>query len=966
MSKRPGRVVAKDELIDSVWQGRVVSDSALSRAMSLARAALRTPANPNPIRPVYGIGYVLEPASTARPGSPSPSAQADFVGRSRELDAIRDSLTRRIERPHCGATHLIAGEAGIGKSSVCAEAARLAEDLDFQVRFGACPEVEGAPSLWPWAQVLRGSLRSPPTTTEQTTADRLVDELMGGGESEQLSQARNRFTLFDSVARFLGHIAARRPLLVAIDDLHRADAASLELLNYVATEPSCAAIVLIATYREHEVQASAPHRRAIAELLTTPRAVHQVLRGLSDAEVTELLAARSADPALATPLARTTKGNPLFIRQLLDAIADGTLRTTDIQEGGIAKLPRAIRESIAMHLAALTEEHRQILARISVAGRTFDRVDAAVTSERADANVGRAINEAKRLDLVEASPSRHSSFHFAHALIRDYLYESLGEAERERAHDRLARHLASSPEARRRLAPAVAHHARLALPSGDFEFAEESARYAAEFAATQHAHEDVARNLSYALDLRRQYHQTDPARTCSLLLDLAEAYNRVGDRAQATATCRDAAEIARQLGSFDLVSRAALSLVPSFYSIETALFDEELIGLLELASDLAPTADKAGRSRLLGRLALALSWSEESKDRRVGLCRQAASLAAQSDDPEAGAFALQSQHSALWSPDNLVQRIELAKEATAISTRVADFESNLIHRTMLITDLCEAGEFGEADIEIAQYQRVASTLKQPQATWLGDMFRGMRALLEGRFKELPELIKNVGSMARRLRSNDAENAWAGQTLFAMLETGSGAAMLSMLKEHIARHPRVVLFQAVPPFVAAELGRDVEPLRELQSIAAQGFRRIPRDMNWLGSLTFLALASAELRDSKTSQELLDLLAPFADRFPILGHATVSLGAAPSHLGRLAAVVGDWRRAESYFARGRDMNAAAGARPWLARALFDEGRERILRGQRKHGEDLINQASSLAKSLHMTHLTRRCAAASQRPS
>ena len=77
-------------------------------------------------------------------------------------------------------------------------------------------------------------------------------------------------------------------------------------------------------------------------------------------------------------------------------------------------------------------------------------------------------------------------------------------------------------------------------------------------------------------------------------------------------------------------------------------------------------------------------------------------------------------------------------------------------------------------------------------------------------------------------------------------------------------------------------------------------------------------------------------PFQDRFALLGHATVSLGAVASHLGRLAAVVGDWERAEVLFERGRTLNEEAAAKPWLARALFDEGRERLLRHDMDEGQ------------------------------
>ena len=165
-----------------------------------------------------------------------------LVGRDAEL-AVLDALIRRA-KAGAGGVVLLTGEPGVGKTRL---ARAGTEHADTMVSWGACRESEGAPPLWPWIQVLR-HLGGPGITA-------------GAAEG-----AAARFRLYERVAEILRKSAKDRPHLVVIDDLHRADEASLRLLAYLSETLWPASIGLVVTYRDTEV----PPASLIANVAARP------------------------------------------------------------------------------------------------------------------------------------------------------------------------------------------------------------------------------------------------------------------------------------------------------------------------------------------------------------------------------------------------------------------------------------------------------------------------------------------------------------------------------------------------------------------------------------------------------------------------------------------------------------------------------------------------------------------------
>ena len=168
-----------------------------------------------------------------------------FIGRAAELDVL-DAALRRAEVGD-GSIVLVAGEPGIGKSSLIDHFATTAPARGARVAWGRCWEAGGAPAYWPFVQAMRAIVRDVDIETVRPWMD------SGGSELGQiLPEVRTslgestpsatfdpdtpRFVLFDAVASFLRAVASASPLVVALDDVHGADTPSLLLLEFLARE----------------------------------------------------------------------------------------------------------------------------------------------------------------------------------------------------------------------------------------------------------------------------------------------------------------------------------------------------------------------------------------------------------------------------------------------------------------------------------------------------------------------------------------------------------------------------------------------------------------------------------------------------------------------------------------------------------------------------------------------------------
>src|SRR6059058_3411560 len=584
---------------------------------------------------------------SARESGMISAMQAVFVGRHHELVELRagleDAATSR------GRFFLVVGEAGIGKTRLVEELGREAAEQGHLVLWGRCWEGEGAPPYWPWIQVIRTHHRIAHAETLSGGVGgagaaylaQLVPELGGPqwpAPSLPPQSEHARFYLFDAVATFLQSRPDHTPLVLVFDDLQWADTPSLLLLQFLVHELRDTAMLVVATYREMEARQS-PHVADILGALARDGR-HLPLRGFGDEEVALFIegkTGRSASAALVRAVHHETEGNPFFVDEIVHLlVSEGTLEPRDPSIPPRLPVPQGVREAIRRRLAPLPAPCRDALTLASVVGREFGLG----ALQRACGLGADALLEVLRpalgREILVRDPRTAGRYRFAHALIRETIYEELGAAERARLHGRIGEVL----EALHQMDPAphlatLAHHFLEAVPAGGAEKAITYSTRAARYAEASLAYEDAAVLFERALEVLAEAHPADARERCELLLARGGAQWKAGDGPAARETFRQAADIARRIGDAPLLARSALGFAGEgsrLLWVRSGVVDQPRIELLEEALHRLGDRDPGLRARLLARLALNLYWAPEP-ERVLALSEEAVTLARQLGDP---------------------------------------------------------------------------------------------------------------------------------------------------------------------------------------------------------------------------------------------------------------------------------------------------------------------------------------------
>ena len=373
-----------------------------------------------------------------------------FVGRAGELAALTADLDAAVGGH--GGVVLVAGEPGIGKTRLAEELAARAAGRGAVVLWGRCWEGAGAPSFWPWVQVVRGYVQvqaGDPASLRQDLGAGAADiaQLVPAVHDcipdlpapPPLEPEAARFRLFDSLAGFLRTAAARRPLLVVLDDLHWADVPSLALLRFMSQElegVEGSSPLVVGSYRHTEVDHGHPLLAAVADL-THGRHRWLLLGGLGERDVASFVAlVAGAEPSaeLTAEMYRQTDGNPFFVTEVVRLLAsqgrlDPAARGAAVLGGG---LPEGVRAVVAERLGRLSADCQRILQVAAVVGRDFElRVLQPASGLDAERLLA-LLEEAEAARVAGTAPGGLGRWRFAHALVREVLYDGLLAARRVR------------------------------------------------------------------------------------------------------------------------------------------------------------------------------------------------------------------------------------------------------------------------------------------------------------------------------------------------------------------------------------------------------------------------------------------------------------------------------------------------------------------------------------------------------
>jgi DNA-binding CsgD family transcriptional regulator len=412
----------------------------------------------------------------------------DLIGREREQAALTEAITTAASGD--GGVILVAGEAGVGKTRLL----RVVLDRSgLQVLTGSTGP-GGATPYGPIVAALRAYVRAVPDGLRGAgpLAAHLALLLPELGSPPPQSDLP---TLVEALRSALVAIGRDRPTAVFLDDLHWADAASLELLPALAVGLTGEPVALVGAYRSDDLPRGHALRRVRTELRRDGRLHEFAVEPLDPVTTAALAAGGLGGPPgsrLAALLYHRTQGLPFFVEELAAALADsGRLRDSpggwELADAGEVPVPDTVRDAILLRTDGLSDAGREALDVAAVLGLDIDLdlVEALV-------GTGMGLTEliARGL-LIEGGPGQAV---FRHALVREAVYGEVPWPRRRTLHRTIATELA----ARRTAAAIVAEHW---LAGRDFEQGRRALLAAADASCAVHAYRDAARALQRALEL---------------------------------------------------------------------------------------------------------------------------------------------------------------------------------------------------------------------------------------------------------------------------------------------------------------------------------------------------------------------------------------------------------------------------------------------------------------------------------
>jgi class 3 adenylate cyclase/tetratricopeptide (TPR) repeat protein len=505
---------------------------------------------------------------------------------------------------------LIGGEAGVGKTRLAQETTLLARNRGFSVLTGRCYEQYNAVPFFPFREALAGAYDAAgPTLRAQLPQRwpylaRFLPDVSIPSPSPTANSHEEQQRLFWSVTSFFEAMSAGRPLALLLDDLHWADASSLELLQHLARLTRGYPILVLGTYREAEVGHRHPLQRILLDL-DRERLVERISLMRMDRDGT---AAFMAAAIGAGDIARQvvdlvharTEGNPFFTHEVLRTLVQrGEVYHEPAgwmcREGIEIQVPDTVRVAIDQRLAVLQEQTQEALTAASVLGQAFTFDDLKAVLDWTEADLENALDEAIASGLLRAGNGDEYSFN--HALTQQSLCSELPPRRRRRIHLAAGQALERLSEPiRERRATELAQHF---LQGGDPKRGLPYAVLAGDGAEAVFAHADAAIHYGTALELAQQIGDgAQEARVREKLGGLLTATIRY---AAALDMLEESARLFRAAGDWESEGRVVAQI--GRVHVVNGTVDEGLARL----SAFRPGLEQRGPSRSLANLVSALS-----------------------------------------------------------------------------------------------------------------------------------------------------------------------------------------------------------------------------------------------------------------------------------------------------------------------------------------------------------------------
>ncbi len=520
-------------------------------------------------------------------------ARAGEIARSRELvDIVRRGDGRLL---------LLSGEPGVGKTRLAQEVTLISRAAGMYLTTGRCYEpqqnVPFAPFLEPLTRlvtVARDRLSLDPLQRWPQLARLVPSHPLPPSEDEGAQQR-----LFWAVTGLLEALAGHIPITIALDDLHWADRSSLLLLQHLAPQIRHIPVLLLATYRDLEVEPDGPLARLLRDLHRERLAEEIDIHRLSHDETRELIASTLGGGEIAADLAgvvhRHTEGNAFFVQEVTRALTE---RGEVFERGGVWEyrataeiaIPHTVQEAIRERINRLSQPAQALLEEASVLGQTFTFDELHDMAGKPEEAIEQYLAEATRASVVRIG--EQESYTFNHALTQRVLYREQPPRQRKRLHLRAGTAIAQQPQPLRdRRTVELAWHF---LEGGSREQALRYAFLAGDQAESRYAHEEAELHYGTALRLARERGETDTE--ARLLEKLGRVFTNVARHEKAQAALERAVELYRQMRDQEGEIRCTVQLASVYRATGTA--DAGATRVRRLLDSLEPDARVEGATEL--------------------------------------------------------------------------------------------------------------------------------------------------------------------------------------------------------------------------------------------------------------------------------------------------------------------------------------------------------------------------------
>lgn len=757
----------------------------------------------------------------------------------------------------------VSAEAGGGKSTFAQTVVGRLTSRGWVGASGHCPEVDGAPTGWAWREMLQ-QLGVPPAQASAGGLDTTFDI------ARQLADACRAD-------------ASAPGTVLVLDDAHRADGATLQVLRQLVTWMARSPVLIVVTYRASEAGVDL---LATTASLVGVTADHIELQGLSDTGIREI--ARSVglggvDDELVHLLRSRTDGNPLFTRELAKLIASrGPSAATEA-------VPDGVRSVLLQRVQRLPAEVATVLRMAALFGRAAP-IDALLalwnsTGDRADAEdeLLDAIDTAVAAGLLTADIDR---VHFNHVLVRDTVYDSVPALRKRRSHWQIVSYLERVPGAD---PDVLAHHAAAGASPDTLEHAIElvtraaRARFDTEFKA------DSAELWRTAVRLREMAgHAADDAEASSTAA-LVEALTRLvtalayrgDDTIEARARRKQALALARGLGDHALELTALTCWrAPVIWTIRRQrTADAELITAMTDALDHA-----TGVQRVY--LLVSAVFELDGIDDRLAieLAAQAVETAGRCDDPEALCAAWNARVYTALGPDAAADlpafADEFARAAQASGILAYQAAAHFFSFLARAADTDLPGAAAEVQLGL----RTASSGRAGELVVVLSAFSAVLEVLGGDIDRAEHEYRELaGRLAAAGALNAAEIGLVGEMVIGWFR-GSLAHLVEPLALVVDAAPAMVTWAYVVALLDAG---DVERARRV----AQDAVPVSRDFYWTAMSVFHARALVRLRMVEEAAELYAELRLWSGTVAGLNSGSVVFGPMDVVLAELADLLDD---------------------------------------------------------------------------